>query len=220
MGTILQEMGHDAIIIAFINSILKREYESLLYIVTPAMGPKRDIYYFDTKRKEYISGWASSKENYIPEFYYRTTIPKKEMDLLNKTSKYKKEDWYKSLSKKIGQDLKDFLSKICTKIEKYLKSDLPDILGFDEKGNLILFAEIKFEGFSQKAKESALTEYRLARKLEVPYYLVIPKNPVYSRGITNAWLKRNLPSDIRIYKFEIPTISVIPKQIEIQFIKV
>lgn len=220
MGTILQEMGHDAIIIAFINSILKKEYEALLYIVTPAMGPKRDIYYFDIKRKEYISGWTTSKENYIPEFYYRTIIPKKEMDLLNKTSKYRKENWYKSLSKEIGQDLKNFLSKICIKIEKTLKSDLPDVLGFDKKGNLILFAEIKFEGFSQKTKEPTLKECRLAKKLGVSYYLVIPKKSVYSREITNAWLKRNLPSDIKIYKFAIPTASVIPKQIEIQFIKV
>lgn len=220
MGTILQETGHDAVIVAFINSILKEKYKHAFYVITAAMGPKRDIYFFEPSQKRYLSAWYLSRENYIPEFCYRITIPKNEMKKIVKASGYQKEKWYKLLSKNIGKDLKNFLSPLCLKLEKFLKGDLPDIIGFNKKGNLILMAEIKFEGFSQKAKESVLKEYELAKKLKIPYFLIIPKNPVYTREITSTWLKNNLPQDMKIYKFDITQTAILPKQNEIKFIEV
>ncbi|MEM7819304.1 MAG: hypothetical protein QXD48_00565 [Candidatus Aenigmatarchaeota archaeon] len=120
----------------------------------------------------------------------------------------------------MSRDLKEFVNKICLGLENKLKSDLSDIIGIDENGRVILFAEIKFEGFGKKAREEVLNELKLANRLKIPYYLVIPKKPVYGRELSDGWIKRNLPEEMKIYKFALSSKEIIPKQTTIKFIEI
>lgn len=220
MGTILQEMGHDIVLLHFIDLILKTKHKAFFFIITPAVGPKRDIHFWNPEHNEYTSAWNVAKGNFIPEFYYRINLDREDIEKLDKASIYKNQDWYKSLSKKLGKDLKEFVNKICFDLENKLKSELPDIVGIDENGKVILFAEIKFEGFGKKAREEVLTELKLANQLKIPYYLVIPKKPIYGRELTDSWIRQNLPKEMKIHKFALSSKEIIPKQTTIKFIEV
>lgn len=217
MGTVLQEMGHDIVLYHFIDLVLKKRHKVAFYIITPAVGPKRDIHYWNPSHNEYTSAWNTAKADYIPEFFYRMNLEKEDLERLDKSSKYREQTWYKRLSKKLNHDLKNFVQKLCFKLESQLKSELPDIVGIDENGKVILMAEIKFEGFGEKAKEEVLNEYQLAEQLHISYYLTFPKKPTYGRGLTNSWLKQHLPKKMKIYRFILSSKSVIPKQTTIKF---
>jgi hypothetical protein len=219
MGTILQEVGHDAVLVGFINKeLIKSGCE--FFIVTAALGPKHDIHYYDPEAEEYVSAYNISKENYIPAFEYRVTLPESDLERINLESQYKKQSWYKSLQSKIGSDPYESIALIIDEIKENLDGGVPDIIGFNESGHLILFAEVKFEGFSKNAMNDVLQEYEIAKSRDIPYFLVIPKKPIYSRRITDTWLKSNLPEDMRVYKFSLPKNMVVPKQSNIGFMEI
>jgi hypothetical protein len=219
-GTQLQEIGHDAVIVAFIQKVLSGLYNRAIYLVNPAMGPKRDIYFPDATGSNYLSAYSLAGPNYIPAFQYRFQIPAEDMARLETASGYRLEEWYLHLSRLIGSDLSSHLSAVCERLETALRSDLPDILAIDNAGRLVAIAEVKFEGFSPKARDSVLEEYGLARDARIPYYLAIPKYPSYSREISDASITRNLPPDLTVYKFEVPKGSVLPRQDQIRFVRV
>lgn len=215
MGTILQEMGHDSTIHSFINDIIAEDYQDIFYLVTPAMGPKRDIYYFEDSKQEWVSAWSESKDDYIPEFYYRQDIEQQDMDRLTEESDYKQQEWYQNLKDKLGGAPEEILEPKCKGMEEELGSELPDIIGFDYDCNILLFAEVKFEGFSKKARDEVLNENSLLGNQ--PYYLTIPTNPIHASAPTDTWLDDNLPENFNIFKFDINKTNVLPKQTEVKF---
>lgn len=218
-GTQLQEIGHDAVIVAFVQKVLSGLYKNAIYLVNPAMGPKRDIYFREAAGTNYLSASSRAGSNYIPAFQYRFRIPAEDMERLEQASGYLREEWYVRLSRLIGRDLFSHLSDLCEGLETALHSDLPDILVIDNDGRLAAFAEVKFEGFSSKARDGVLQEYRLARDANIPYYLAVPKYPSYSREISDASIARNLPPDLTVYKFDVPKGSVLPRQDQICFVR-
>jgi len=216
-GTQLQEIGHDAVIVAFVQNVLTQLHDRATYLINPAIGPKRDIYFAENSGCRYTSAYYISRGDYIPAFQYRFQIPAAEMAQLEASSRYLQQEWYVRLSKQIRRDLATHLIEICKTLEARLHSDLPDIIAIDPGGALIGFAEVKFEGFSLKARDSVLLEYELSKELGIPYYLAIPKYPSYSRELTDSWLRRNLPGDLAVFKFKIPKGVVLPKQAKILF---
>jgi len=220
MGTLLQELGHDIVLLCFIDFLLKKRQAEIFYIVNSATGPKTDIHFWNAKQQEYTSAYAISKKDFIPEFTFRINLSKESIEKLNKESNYKNQKWYQRLSNEIGKDLKEFVNKIYHFMEDNLKVSLPDIIGITKKGEIALLAEIKFEGFGREAREEALQHLKLANRFEVPYYLVIPKKPVYGKEITDAWITHNLPESIKIYKFTFTKPVIVPKHTDIQFIEV
>jgi hypothetical protein len=60
----------------------------------------------------------------------------------------------------------------------------------------------------------------MAQRRNIPFYLVIPKNPLYGREITNSWIQENLPSEMKVYKFASISKAVVPKREDIEFIEV
>jgi hypothetical protein len=219
-GTQLQEIGHDAVIVAFIQKVLSSLHAGAIYLVNPAMGPKRDVYFFDESERKYVSACSLAGPNYIPEFQYRFLISAADMAQLEKDSNWRQEGWYRYLSERIGRDLHSHVSQMCETLESDLQSDLPDIIAIDNDARIVAFAEVKFEGFSSKAKDSVLKEFDTAKTMNVPYYLAIPKHPSYSRELTRAWIERNLPPDLALYKFTAPKNTVLPRQDQIDFVHV
>lgn len=167
-GTQLQEIGHDAVIVAFIQKVLSGLHKSAIYLVNPAMGPKRNIYFREATGTNYVSAYSLAGPNYIPAFQYRFQLPVEDMVRLEQASGYLREEWYLRLSRLIGRDLYSHLSDLCEGLETALHSDLPDILVIDNDGHLVAFAEVKFEGFSSKARDGVLQEYGLARDAGSP----------------------------------------------------
>jgi hypothetical protein len=217
-GTQLQEIGHDAVIVAFVQNVLTPLHDRAVYLVNPAIGPKRDIYFAEKAGCRYTSAYCVSRGDYIPAFQYRFQLSDAEMAKLEASSRYLEQEWYVRLSHQMSKDLATHLIEICKALEARLHSDLPDIIAIDPAGALIGFAEVKFEGFSLKARASVLLEYELARELGIPYHLAIPKYPSYSREVTNSWLRHNLPGGLTVFKFEIPKGVVLPKQSTILFV--
>ncbi len=219
MGTLSQEIGHDVVIVDFLNKILsQKESEVLFCVVTPAIGPKRDIYFRDFATKEWVSAYAVAGDDFIPEFVYRMKIEKDVFDKIDKHFSYQDQYWYKYLSGEIGKDLREYLSSVCVEIEEKLQSELPDIIGFDKKGKIRFFSEIKFEGLSQNALESVIKESKAALLYNAKYYLVIPSKPVYSRSLSDEWIKRNVSfMNIEIYKFIVDKSVITPQQDQITF---
>jgi len=219
MGTLLQELGHDIILLHFIDIILKRRNKKLFYIVSPAEGPKIDIHFWNPKKNEYTSAYNISRPEYPPQLYERRNYSKDVFDRMDRESSYSKQKWYQELSQHLGIDLKEFVLEYCNKVEK-ITGDLPDIIGFDKNAKETLWAEIKYEGFGTKARKAVLKQFELSRKRGVPFLLVIPKKPLYSREITNEWINNNLPLEMKVYKFDIDTQVVLPKKSQIKFIEV
>jgi len=219
MGTLLQEFGHDIVLLHFIDKILKKEGRELFYIVSPAEGPKIDIHFWNSKEDEYTSAYGVSHPEYIPELYERKNYSREIFDKMNKESRYLEQKWYQELSRQLNKDLKEFVLGYCNDAEKII-GDLPDIMGFEKNEKETIWAEVKFEGFGTEARESVLKQFKLSKERGIPFLLVIPKRPPYSREITNKWIDKNLPQDIKVYKFDMDIEAVIPKRSQIQFLEV
>jgi len=218
-GTFLQQFGHDIVLLHFIDKIIKKRRKELFYIVSPAMGPKIDIHFWNPEKNEYTSGYNISQHNFIPELSLRLKFSEDIIKRLNKESSYKTLEWYQKLSHKINKDLKKFVVDYCGLVEENT-GDLPDVMGFDKDGKETIWAELKFEGFGKKARKSVLKQFSLAKKRNIPFYLIIPKKPVYGGELTNFWIRKNLPLEMIIFKFTSKTGLVTPKKSEINFIKV
>ena len=216
-GTFLQQFGHDIVLLHFIDRALKRRHKELFYIVSPAMGPKIDIHFWNPEKDEYTSAYSISSKNFIPEFNLRLNLDKDVMEKLNKQVNYQSLEWYKKISQKIGEDLKEFVMKICNFVEDKT-GDLPDVIGIGENGKETIWAELKFEGFGKKARESVLKQFGLAKKRNLPFYLVIPKKPMYGGELTNTWIQKNIPLEMKVYKFALTKEIITPKKSEIQFV--
>ena len=224
MGSIAQEMGHDLTIMYFIDKVLKsREEKEDFFIIHPAMGPKRDIHYWNPEHDEYTSGWDTSGDTrFIPDYLYRRNLSAKELEKLVEESQYFKEEWYKKLSQQIRGDLKDFIDKLCGNLENKLKEKfptvdkLPDFIGIKER-KINSIGEVKFEYLPKKALEEFLGYYYLAEQENVPFYLIFPKKG-YTRTDLN-WLSRNLPKEIKFYTFEGAELQpiIVPNYRDIKF---
>lgn len=220
MGTLLQQFGHDIVLLHFIDQVLKKqERDGLFFIISPAMGPKIDVHFWNPERNEYTSAYNVSEENFIPEFSLRLNFDRDIATRLDKASAYRNLQWYKNLSQSLKKDLKVFVSALCKRVERET-NDLPDVIGVDENGRETIWVELKFEGFSKRARNSVLTQFNAAQKRDVPFHLVLPKNPLYGRGITDSWIRANLPAAMKIYKFASKGSAVIPKGEDIEFIEV
>lgn len=211
MGSIAQEMGHDLTIMYFIDKILKlRRNREDFFIVHPAMGPKRDIHYWDLNYvpPEYTSGWDTSRGKFIPEYFHRIGFPEGVMEELNKESKYWDESWYKSLSNKLNEDLKQFSDNLCNSIEELIATDfpkvdkLPDFIGI-KNGKLSQIGEVKFEYLPKRALNEFLAYKEIAQKNNIAFYLIFPKKGFYA-STDYGWLKKNLPKNIEFYAFGSP----------------
>ncbi len=218
-GTQLQEIGHDAVIVAFIQEVLGKAYPGSICLVNPAVGPKRDIYFPNANATKYLSACALAGQHYVPAFCYRFHIPPEDLSHLEASSEFRRQDWYAEVSRLIGHDVYSHISDLCDRLERSLNSDLPDILAIDNRGALVALAEVKFEGFSSKARDSVLREHRAARNAGVPYFLAVPRYPSYSRELSDASIMRNLPEDMIVYKFEFPKGTVLPRQEQIRFVR-
>lgn len=219
MGTLLQQFGHDTVLLYFIDRILKKRSRELFYIVSPAEGPKIDIHFWNPKGNEYTSAYGLSRPEYIPELYERKNYSKEIFDRMNRESRYSEQRWYQELSRQLNRDLKEFVLEYCNNIEK-ITGDLPDVMGFEKEGKETIWAELKFEGFGTKARESVLKQFRLSKEKGIPFLLVIPKRPLYAREITNNRINENLPPEMKVYKFDMNIQTVLPKRSQIQFIEV
>lgn len=208
MGSIAQEIGHDLIINYFVNKVLRPSAKKvLLYIIHPAMGPLRDIFFFDSKQKEFISAWTSSPSEYITEYNLRIKLPDKVIKKIKMESKYWEKPWYKNLSKTLRGDLKIFIEKNCAQIDKLLKEKfpmvdkLPDFIEINKNGKISSIGEIKFEYLPKRALNEFLSYHYIAKQFKIPVYLVFPKKGSYARTDYN-WIRKNLLKDIRFYTFE------------------
>ena len=219
MGTLLQELGHDIVLLLFIDKVLKKRKKEVFYIVNPATGPKVDIHFWNAKQREYISAYDISPKNFIPEFELRINLDKEDIERIDRESTYKKTEWYQWLHNKLGSDIKDFVNEICQSLKQSLRGGLPDIIGITGGKSISLLAEIKFEGFGNAAKEEVSRHIGLADHFKVPYFLVIPKKPSYGKGITSSWITNNFPDPVKIYEFAFTKPGVVPKRVEIQFIE-
>ena len=217
MGTLLQEVGHDAVIYAFIDKVMLEKSD--FFLVSGAIGPKIDLYQKDGKTGRLTSAYSSA-EGYIPLFTYRLKLGPDEEKRLDEESKYRESEWYIRLAKNIGRDPKQFLSGICRRIEDEIGGGLPDIIGFSERGEILVLAEIKFEGLSRKTLPQIESGAKIAKKIGARYYLVVPKNPIYASELTDVWLKRNAPQNALVYKFVSPKGTIVPKQEELFFVEV
>ena len=159
MGTVLQELGHDEIILYFIHKVIrpkekaKNEEEKIdFFIVRPATIPKKDIQFWNAEHDEYTSAYNLCKNQqtrFIPEWEIKQTLPKEVIEKANKESRYWECEWYKSLTERFG-DLKGFIDRLESKVSGTFENDFPDILGVSRRG-LCLGAEIKYEGFGRKS---------------------------------------------------------------------
>jgi hypothetical protein len=216
-GTFLQQFGHDVVLLHFIDSVLKKRHKDLFYIVSPAIGPKIDIHFWNPEENEYTSAYGISRPEYIPELYERKNYGKEIFDRMNKESYYSEQRWYQELSRQLNRDLKKFVLGYCNNVER-VTGDLPDVMGFDKNGKETIWAELKFEGFGRKARESVLKQFGLAREKDLPFYLVIPKKPIYGGELTNTWIQKNLPLEMRVYKFVLTTEIITPKKNQVHFV--
>lgn len=202
-GSIAQEMGHDLVIMYFIDKVLKpRKRRELFFIVHPAMGPNRDIHFWNSAHNEYTSAWDVSKEKFIPEYNARIKLPMGIFNSLVKRSQYWKEPWYEKLSQELGKDLKQFTDKLCDSMDSALKTvdKLPDFIGINQKGKVTSLGEVKFEYLPKKAEKELLGYYNVAKRLQCPFYLIFPKKGFYIRTDYN-WIKKILPEDVKAYTF-------------------
>jgi len=208
MGSIAQEVGHDLIINHFVNRVITSfSKDVLFYIIHPATGPLRDIYFYDSEQKEYASAWNKFPSNYITEYNLRLKLDSNVIKQIKEESEYWKKLWYKNLSKALKGDLRVFTHGVCVKLTKMLEDKfpmidkLPDVIGINKNGKICVIAEIKFEYLPKKALNEFLSYYYLAKQSSIPFCLVFPKKGSYARTDYN-WLKKNLPSDILFYTFE------------------
>lgn len=208
MGSIAQEVGHDLIINYFVNEVLTPSPERVLfYIVHPAMGPLRDIFLFDSKEKEFVSMWHRFPSEYITEYNLRFKFPNNIVNKIKEESKYWQKSWYENLFKVLKCDPKILIEKTCSEIDGLLKDKfseidkLPDFIEIDKDGKVSSIGEIKFEYLPKKALNEFLCYHYIAKRLEIPFYLVFPKRGSYTRT-DYGWIKKNLPSDIEFYLFE------------------
>jgi len=219
MGTLLQELGHDIALLHFIDKVLKNRGKEFFFIVSSAWGPKIDIHFWNPEANEYTSAYGVSRLEYPPEIYERKNYSKEVLTKMNKESRYSEQKWYRELSRELKRNLKEFVLEYCNNVEK-VTGDLPDVMGFDKNGKETIWAELKFEGFGTKARESVLKQFRLSKEREIPFLLVIPKRPLYAREITDNWINNNLPPEMKVYKFDTNIQIVLPKRSQIQFIEV
>ena len=214
-GSIAQEMGHDLIIMYFIDKVLKPRNKSqkdpkkkeAFFIIHPAMGPEKDIYYWNPKHDEYTSGWDTSRDRYIPEYGLRYKLDKPSLDKLMQESKYWDDEWYKSLSHQLGSDLKEHVDSISNSLESMLKErfpeidKLPDFVGLNRQGTVISLGEVKAESLAKKALQEILAYQTVADKLGVPSYFIFPKKGVYAT-LEPKWINENFPTNTQIFTFE------------------
>ncbi len=231
MGSIAQEMGHDLTIMYFIDKVLKpKKNREDFFVIHPAMGPKRDIHYWNPEHNEYTSGWnTSGDQKFIPDYLFRRDLSPEELQKLKEESKYWNEQWYKTLSRKLNEDLKDFTDRLCSRLEETIKEKFPDF--FDRGGKFPDFigvrerkitsiGEVKFEYLPKRALSELLAYSYLAKQEKVPFYLIFPKKG-YTKTDFN-WLAKNLPKEIvEFYLFEgaEPKPLIVPNYRDIKFSK-
>jgi hypothetical protein len=213
-GTLLQQFGHDAVLLHFTHQVLRADSTEEFFIVSPAMGPRIDIWY--RTPHEFTSAYDATRPNYIPEFELRINIDTEALAALDKRTRYRTRRWYRLLSSKIGTDLKDLVAVLCDNIEAET-GDLPDLIGINQHGDQTRWIELKFEGFGRKSQASVLKQYKAATENGVLFYLVVPRQPLYSRKISDSWLKSKMPDDAIIYVFELLAPIVTPQSEQIRF---
>jgi hypothetical protein len=216
MGTILQELGHDIVLMHFINGVLEQKRNDLFYIVSPATGPKIDIHYWDSKRREFTSAFNVSGNQFVPQFALRMDLGSDAIQRLTKESRYESLDWYQQISKKLGRDLKDFVLESCDSIQEQ-SIEQPDIIGVDTAGQETVWAEIKVEGIGRHARQTVSAQSLMAHEKGTPFYLVLPRKPVYGSEVSGSWIQNNLPANTTVYTYSTNGAMIIPKRNEIQF---
>ncbi|MCD6193329.1 MAG: hypothetical protein J7L26_07645 [Candidatus Aminicenantes bacterium] len=183
------------------------------------MGPKIDIHFWNPEKDEFTSAYNVSRPEYPPELYERKNYSRDVFDRMDRESHYSKQKWYQELSRQLNMNLKEFVLEYCNNLEK-ITGDLPDIMGFDKNGEETLWAEVKYEGFGTEAREVILKQFELSKERGIPFSFVIPKRPLYSREITDNWINKNLPSEMKVYKFDMDVQIVLPKRSQIKFVEV
>lgn len=115
-GTLLQEFGHDIVLLYFIDKVIKPRKKEKFLIVSAAEGPYIDIHFWNPKHDEFTSAYNEmnnkvSRGYYIPELQYRKRIDPETLEKIDKQYReiYTSRQWYKELSELLNQDLK----KIC-----------------------------------------------------------------------------------------------------------
>ncbi len=235
-GTLLQEFGHDAVILYFVHKVLRtKEVKDAFYIVSPAVGPKIDIYFWNPNKDEFTSGINDISNTiggayYIPEFQYRARFDSETMKKLDEETreKYTLRPWYRELSDLLNQDLKEFVKGTTKVVENEIVGDLPDIIGIDQDGNQTLFAEIKFEGFGEEAQKSVLKQFHYAYDKNLSFYLVLPKQRAYSRDLSASWIRKWMAKNVNndeikrliVYQSDIKGELITPKGENVGFILV
>jgi hypothetical protein len=219
MGTLLQEFGHDIVLLHFIDKVLKREGGVLFYIVSPATGPRIDIYFRNEEKNEFTSAYNTGMPDYIPGFAFRTRIEREVLERLEEGAHYRRMNWYRMLSKYLQKDLKKFVECVVSKAKIKVVS-LPDLIAISDSGKQIYWVEIKFEGFGRGAQNQVRTQCEAAKQNNMPFYLVLPKRPLYGRELTVSWIKKHLPGDMIVYRFLTDTLVITPTGHQIQFEKV
>lgn len=217
MGSLYQELGHDIVLRHFIHMVLGQRRTEPFYLVSPATGPRLDIYLWNEEKKEYISVFGSTRAKYIPRFVLRFTLEEHHVGLVSAEYDYRKEGWYVQLSNIVKRDLVSFIDETVTRFDD---SDipLPDILGVGVKGEITCMAEVKFEGLGKAALGVALKQYDLAVALGITYILVVPASPLHSRKISDSWLRNSLPSGINVFRFRAREDTPLPKAEDLEFL--
>jgi hypothetical protein len=199
-GTLLQELGHDQVILYFIHKVLRKKGSSeLFFIVNPAIGPRIDIHLWNSQKNEFSSAFNTAMAHggvFVPEYCQRMRLPRKIIQQMNRESRYWDEGWYKRLSFALGKDPKGLIDAVLASLERELGCPFPDIIGIKKPGKITTLAEVQFEGLGQEAMREIEEHCRASKKLGVPYCLVVPKEPVYGRADY-----RNIPENARLFQF-------------------
>lgn len=218
MGTLLQELGHDIVLVNFVDKVLKRKIDNMLYLVCPAIGPKIDLHFLNNAKGEYVSAYNISPKDYIPEFSFRVNFPREILERLDILSNYRSSDWYKMLSGRLENDVKDLVAEILTSIGKE-NVDFPDAIGISGERRETVWVEVKFEGLGKKACETAIRQSSVAEKRGVPFVLVIPEKPAYGKRLTTANILKKAPENLQLYTFSTPHNGIPPKRNDMVFIQ-
>ena len=218
-GTLLQQFGHDAVLQHFIDRFLVARHKDLFYIVSPAMGPKIDIYYWCPEEGRYVSAYETSRIGFVPEFHHRVRFDKDVIERLDDEANYRRLEWYQRLSRQLNVDLKEFVLNLCDSIEAET-NDLPDVIAIDGRGKETFWAELKFESFRTGVQDSVMRQFEAAKERGLPFYLVVPSEPLYEPEITDSWLLANLPREMVVYTFASDTPVTTPKGQDIRFAEV
>ena len=210
-GTLIQQFGHDYVLSSFARTWLRSRCH-LLHVVSPAMGVRVDL-----------QAWDDSMQDYRPLLDGSRLHPRLRDRTLPCASAI--EDFERSLFLRTNSEVsgcqfdvhfQKIILRLCDQVERAC-GDLPDIIEIDSEYNPSLMVELKFESFRENSQAAVLDQYQCASDLGIPFWLIVPKHPLYEKEMSTDWLINKMPGDMRIFYFSMDQSLVIPQRDQLTF---